>query len=234
MKKSIAAVIAAIVILTVNVLSVDAISDRTGTVTVANISAKPGEAVSVAVNFSPDLEVSGAQFDVMFDGSALIPVGIAEFDNNSLDILDNITDDTEDRFSAVIVSTDISAIEGFNLNFKISEDCKPGIYPLTLEKLRLSDDEANTLSSKIISGSVRVLNEESNEFQLGDVDLNGSVTVADVVFLSNYLIDEYQFTVDLQFLTADIDGDKEINVKDLIYIVLHLSGKHLLEEKMFS
>jgi hypothetical protein len=56
----------------------------------------------------------------------------------------------------------------------------------------------------------------------GDVNEDGEVTVADVVALANFLLDE---SSEINAEAADVYKDGKIDAKDLMYIVLKLSGK---------
>jgi CYTH domain-containing protein len=61
---------------------------------------------------------------------------------------------------------------------------------------------------------------------LGDVNTDGYVTVADIVMLAEFLLDSELVTLTEEaFTAADIDCNGTLNVKDLMYIVLHVSGR---------
>jgi hypothetical protein len=56
----------------------------------------------------------------------------------------------------------------------------------------------------------------------GDIDGKDGVTVADVVALASFLLDE---SAAINEEAADVYADGKIDAKDLMYIVLSLSGK---------
>jgi hypothetical protein len=56
----------------------------------------------------------------------------------------------------------------------------------------------------------------------GDVNEDGEVTVADVVALASFLLDE---SAAINAEAADVYADGKIDAKDLMYIVLSLRGK---------
>lgn len=106
----------------------------------------------------------------------------------------------------------------FNLYFNVSSDFKGGelimqTYPSSSYDLRggtIIDTGDQGLS--FITTTVFTL----EQIKPGDVDGNGSLSIADVTVLVDYLIG---FEVDIVLDAADVNGDQDINIADVTSIV---------------
>ena len=59
---------------------------------------------------------------------------------------------------------------------------------------------------------------ETNNYQLGDVNLDSVVNILDIVIIVNYILGQTEFTP-LQESLADMNGDGVINILDVIQLV---------------
>lgn len=62
-----------------------------------------------------------------------------------------------------------------------------------------------------------------SKYSLGDVDRDGSVSIADVTLLQTYIVDSAAFDDEQQKL-ADVDRDGDISVNDVTYIQSYIAG----------
>jgi hypothetical protein len=64
---------------------------------------------------------------------------------------------------------------------------------------------------------------ETNQYKLGDVNMDGSVNVKDASLIQRYSASLVDFTEDEKYL-ANVNGDKSVNVKDATYIQRFLAA----------
>lgn len=62
-----------------------------------------------------------------------------------------------------------------------------------------------------------------NEYELGDVDLNGDINISDATMIQKYLVKLVEFD-DTQLAVSDVDGDGVITVSDATTIQKYLAG----------
>ncbi len=87
----------------------------------------------------------------------------------------------------------------------------PGIYEVSLTVTGLNDET----DTEIIT--VVVLSEDAEQQDLGDVNGDGSVTVVDIIFCTNYILEFIDFSPE-SFLAADVNGDSKIDIFDVLLI----------------
>lgn len=70
-----------------------------------------------------------------------------------------------------------------------------------------------------LSSSICVIAEVS--YKLGDVNQDGQVSVIDAVLIQCYILENYD--IDDSFtVTVDVDGDKNVNIIDVVYVLRYI------------
>ena len=87
----------------------------------------------------------------------------------------------------------------------------PGIYEVSLTVTGLND-ETDTETITVV-----VLAEDAEQQDLGDVNGDGSITIIDVIFCTNYILEFIQLSPEA-FLAADVNGDSKIDIFDALLI----------------
>lgn len=114
------------------------------------------------------------------------------------------------------------------LTYQISEDAQEwdqyGIY-LTCKSSDFYDQNQNTVNVSTVNGSALVLS-----YMPGDVNEDGSITVWDLILLSQYIsdgciTDPEGYNVTLNAMAADVDNSGYINTRDLILMAQYISDE---------
>ena len=87
----------------------------------------------------------------------------------------------------------------------------PGIYEVSLTVYG-PNNEQNTATINVVG-----IEENSDNYILGDVNNDGVITVVDALLLSNFLMGLIDFQP-LEFLSSDIDGNSILNIYDILLI----------------
>ena len=70
---------------------------------------------------------------------------------------------------------------------------------------------------------IPLVNNIPQEVQLGDVTLDNTINVGDVVVLVNFIL-EIETYNDLEFQASDMNGDQSLNVQDIVLLVNLILG----------
>ena len=87
----------------------------------------------------------------------------------------------------------------------------PGIYEVSLTVYG-PNNEQNTATINVVG-----IEENLDDYILGDVNNDGVITVVDALLLSNFLMGLIDFQP-LEFLSSDIDGNSLLNIYDILLI----------------
>ena len=87
----------------------------------------------------------------------------------------------------------------------------PGIYEVSLTVYG-PNNEQNTATINVVG-----IEENSEDYILGDINNDGVITIGDVLLLSNFLMGLIDFQP-LEFLSSDIDGNSLLNIYDILLI----------------
>jgi len=87
----------------------------------------------------------------------------------------------------------------------------PGIFEISLTVYGPNNGQSTTTINVV------GIEENSEDYLLGDINNDGVITVVDALLASNYLIGLVNFQP-LEFLSADIDGNSMINIFDVLLI----------------
>lgn len=187
------------------------------------IPGKTGVLLPIDVLASRD--IFGVQFDLVLDGTAfrvdsIIPT--SKLDNFTL--WDNIglNSDTTRIITFSITGDSMPLASGttiMNVAVSVDTGAAPGRYPVTflnaLESIT-SDPLDKSVPMTVQNGTIFV-------DAMGDVNLDLSLDVADMVGLTGYILGKVGLT-DRQFDVADVNGDSFANVIDLVAIINHVLG----------
>ena len=114
----------------------------------------------------------------------------------------------------------------------VSENMADGDYPIVIKSIELSDKSGNNYSVSRVKSTVTVAS-----YQLGDVNADGKVNVADITVIANNILNLPNTT----FIeaAADLNGDGKVNVADitcLANLILYgnISGQTAGAKAMFA
>ena len=89
------------------------------------------------------------------------------------------------------------------------------------ELLKLSEGQ-HTLTLTFDDGSIDVVLNILPEYQIGDVDLDGNVSINDATLIQFYLA-ELETLSEQQLLLADTNGDGEVTINDATHLQEYLA-----------
>ncbi|MBQ1453970.1 MAG: dockerin type I repeat-containing protein, partial [Ruminococcus sp.] len=104
-------------------------------------------------------------------------------------------------------------------------------YYLNNEKICAYKAQSDSLYLELVSGkdeisladnTVTVGLSSFSQYQLGDMNVDGSVTINDVTTVQRWLVELETFS-DEQIALADANGDGEINISDATYLQMVLA-----------
>ena len=96
---------------------------------------------------------------------------------------------------------------------------EPGIYEVSLTLYGTNGSE-HTSSISVIG-----IEPGTEQYEIGDVNGDGSITVIDALLCSNYILGLFELQPQ-EFLAADADGNNIINILDVL-LVSDLSGQDI-------
>ena len=101
----------------------------------------------------------------------------------------------------------------FYIVAQVADPTPDGTYPINAEILAATGDDTLATAATYSAGSLIIVNPHPK----GDVNLDGSVTNADLIMIARYLVDLVQFNEE-QLDKADYNDDGFINNTDLVQI----------------
>lgn len=193
------------------------------TITVENVSARPGTTVVVSVRVRNNTGILGATLVLTYDdgltlqsaenGEAFAPLTLTKpgiFTSPCSFVWDG-TDLMENEIKDGVILT---------LTFAVSPDAQPGdtyAVGLATSDGDVTDKNLIPVDVDITGGEISVMN-----FQYGDLDDNHKVNTTDVILLRRHLAGGYNVSINQQ--AADVDLNGKVNTTDVIYIRRHLAG----------
>ncbi len=128
------------------------------TVTVTNASGKAGEEVSVTVALSHNTGISGVQIELGYDASVLSYTSAQTVSNGMFAQVSPTAGANPFKFvSAHLGLKEVKGDVTFaTVNFKIADDAKAGIYPLTYAYLKMFDSRIYNMQVKAMPCSITV------------------------------------------------------------------------------
>ncbi len=113
---------------------------------------------------------------------------------------------------AIVYQDGANIAEAYN-GFVIRKNINDSDSELTAGKIKAAAGLLNTMGSKRVLISQDALSSHVS----GDVDLDGKVTVKDVIYLQHYLIGKTELN-EMQIDNGDVDDDGVLTVKDIVRI----------------
>lgn len=191
-----------------------------------NKTCTSGSSLHIPVYLDNIASLTALQFDIVLpeyfslsssDGLAIFP------DNERIDPSSHqITLSTLDSHTIRVVchSPSNTAINGnsgqiFSLNIESMEDTPNDIYDIILKDIILSATDGTKYEIPAMSNEIRVISAMP-----GDADGDGTVDVADIVMVINYIMGKDNLTIITD--AADYDADGIIDVADIVGIVNYI------------
>ena len=161
-----------------------------------------------------------ASFDVTYEGK-ITATAIRVQLNTELKML-NVTSDYECEFNPANGKVIVWNVDGFNKGdvlFNVTYDLNvnpmlaDGQHYVTIKTIEAVDENDEQFNLLGIPGTIFI----DNDYPLGDVNKDGSVTNADLIMIARYLVELEKFDAK-QMILADYNEDGDINNIDLVLI----------------
>lgn len=173
----------------------------------------------------------------------LIPASVTSISSNAFSGVTNATIycysnsyahhfavDNNMNFS-LLDAVDKSGLEASLISAEEILDNPDNYYPDTLTELEQMYDAAVLVYENSFATQNQIIYAKANldaainsvkEYIVGDVDLDGKITIMDATEIQKYLAKLTIFT-DLQIILADLTGDNDVNILDATYIQMYLA-----------
>ncbi len=175
-----------------------------GTITAGTVTASCGDAAAVDLIYAGEEAITSARIKI----SSELPIESIETEH----VIEN------NNGYIVIYSLDGSELGSVICTLNYDLDVNPwyanGNYPIEVDVVDATGDDMEEIVVGGIDGAVIL----DNNYETGDVDLDGIVSNADVIALARYLVDLIEFDA-VQLVIADYDADDEIDNSDLVKLV---------------
>lgn len=231
MKKSSKAIVVLMlfVTITISVLSTSTVTAaQGGVITAKTVQLEEGdESVDIDILVSNNPGIMGMTLTVTFDESALELVnvkdgGILGAQSHKPEHVSpytlawsNDTATTNNTANGVIAT----------LTFKVTKNAVKGnSYSIGLsydyDNFDIYDTNLNPVKFSIENG--KIITSKHTDYQIGDADMNGLITIGDVTEIQRYLAEIAYFSDEQNFL-ADTDGDGMVNIADATHLQKYLA-----------
>ncbi len=164
-------------------------------------------------------QINGYQFDLVFDSNLVSIAGVnsvGTLSDGSGAILQT-NEVSPGRFRMAWLASSSITTGGVLLNLVVDGKAE-GTVHMQFEEVIFSDFQANTIPVIPESRDLSVTNVIP-----GDVDLDDSVSVTDVVLMLQYIVGIITLT-DAQKLAADFNSDGNINITDAVLMLRSIVG----------
>ena len=111
----------------------------------------------------------------------------------------------------------------FTLTLKVSSDAVPGTHQITV-----SYSSANMLGEDYVETSAKVEGSVTGSAMRGDVNGDGSLTLADVIRIARHIIGLDIITDIRTLLAADVNGDGVVTTADVVKLARFIAGLETL------
>lgn len=193
-----------------------------------DISAKSGSQIVLPIELTNEEDITALQFKLILPPHVTIATNakgrnlIAKTERDEYHTL-SCNQQSDGSYIILLYSADVDLIEGnsgsvIDVTLDIDEEIEEGVYPITLSSITLTRKNG----SKIYPADATI-NITISDGLLGDADNDGTVDVADIVVVANYILTNGETPI--AFSNADVDGDGIIDVADIVGIAnIILSG----------
>lgn len=198
--------------------------DENKKITVSKTEASSGDTVTVTVTADENIGMATGGIMINYDRTALELVTCEAgnlIKNASCVINKNRSDNGVLKLYVNFVGLDniVAGGELLTMTFKVKDDVEDDAQlPITIDKITLYDNEETTLSVETVNGEIHVLN-----YELGDVNQNGTVDLLDVFAVMRYDVGLKELSAS-QKRAADVNGDGTVDIADAFLIQKYDAG----------
>jgi len=181
-----------------------------------------GKPLTLSLKMNNTKEITGVQCDIYLpegmtfakdeDGYYLAELSTERTTATKTNIFDAVLQ-SDGALRILASSTKSAAFSGNSgevatIVINVSEDMADGDYPIVIKSIELSDKSGNNYSVSRVKSTVTVAS-----YQLGDVNADGKVNVADITVIANNILNLPNTT----FIeaAADLNADGKVNVADI-------------------
>ena len=186
-----------------------------------DISARSGSQVVMPIELTNEDDITALQFKLTLPEHVTVAVNakgrnlISKTERDEYHTLSS-NKQSDGSYIILLYSADVDLIEGnsgpvIDVTLDIDEDIEEGSYPASISSITLTREDG----SKIYPADATININISNGL-LGDADNDGTVDVADIVVVANYILTNGETAI--TFNNADVDGDGIIDVADIVGI----------------
>ncbi|MCL1816597.1 MAG: cohesin domain-containing protein, partial [Clostridiales bacterium] len=190
-------------------------------ISVTNAKGMHGDTVSVYITLADNPGLAGLQLAISYDETALKLVSVTKASALESMLFTGIKDPAPNPFTVLWASqsNDNSNGDILKLEFAILDSAKTGIYPVEISYIA-----ENTIDEDFEPVPVITKNGHITVFTIGDVNVDGRITVADAILVLRYINDWVLAPGSFEVSAADVDGDGEITINDAILILQYVNG----------
>ena len=187
-----------------------------------NAEAFVGKSLTLSLKLNNTMEITGVQCDIYLpegmtfakdeDGYYMAELSTERTTASKTNIFDAVLQ-SDGALRILASSTKSAAFSGNSgevatIVINVSEDMADGDYPIVIKSIELSDKSGNNYSVSRVKSTVTVAS-----YQLGDVNADGKVNVADITVIANHILNLPNNT--FVEAAADLNGDGKVNVADI-------------------
>lgn len=197
--------------------------------TIGTVKGQPGETVEVPITISGDTGTAGMVLELQADAGLTIKRRVA---GNAYEGAPYWNPKTLTYVWATENGRNQVAADGAvlaTLQFTIAEDAANGLHEISFNEAKcdIVDENGVTLDITYVSGGVEVYGSTVPEYKLGDVNMDGALTVADAVTVLQACAQvtaggESPLT-DQQKKLADMNQDGNVSVGDAVDILVTIA-----------
>ena len=187
-----------------------------------NAEAFTGKPLTLSLKMNNTKEITGIQCDIYLpegmtfakdeDGYYMAELSTERTTTAKTNIFDAVLQ-SDGALRILASSTKSAAFSGNSgevatIVINVSENMADGDYPIVIKSIELSDKSGNNYSVSRVKSTVTVAS-----YQLGDVNADGKVNVADITVIANHILNLPNTT----FIeaAADLNVDGKVNVADI-------------------
>ena len=199
----------------------------TPTLSVSNVTARPGRIFEVEINISNNPGIAFLGFDINYDSNAMNLIGVecgdvfppSAFSPGS-------TNSTP--YSALMYSYFDNSSNGrvLTLTFKLTDKALPIEYDITLSNIEAYTITDDHIIFDSVHGTIQNFIIEP-DFTIGDVTGDSIVNGKDLLRLAKYLAG---WNVEINEYAADVTGDAKVSSTDLLHLAKYFAGWNIVLE----